>query len=397
MNEQNLSNVDQGDEISLGEIVDFLLGEWRRLLGAATVVMVLVVGGAFLFGGYKVDGLIVNSNPSNPSNPSNDAFDFVKWKYFQKALPDLAAGLVQAKRVKPDEEEQFKRLSRPEWWEKNVVPVYAFSKNDSKLMGGVSKELDASGTIIQYLVVDGSGNTKEAAERNLAINVEFIRSGSAYLALKSLVLNIDATTAKAEADLRKRVLAAEVEMKFLEQKAKNLELLRKRFPGNAPGAGAGGQVLDPKDAVAKFLPLDTQLVAVNADIYSLEESLTRLKNSQIQQTALRGFLEKAIPAVAQATEGVGLGNELLKIVAESRKEVAADDLIRQQELTGLESNIRSILTSFDKGLQASVAAQAHRTSKFSLLGALGFLGGGMAMLIFVLIQRALARSRAAAH
>lgn len=390
MSEQALNDINQDDEISLGEIIDFLAGEWRALLLAATTVMVLVTGGAFLFGDYKVSGLIINSNPSNPSS---GAFDFVKWKYFQKALPDLASELVQSGRVKSDAEDMFKRMSRAEWWDKNVVPVFALSKNDSKLLGSISKELlDSSGTLIQYLVVDCSGSTKDDAEKNLETSIEFIRSGSAYLALKGLVSGIDTETARAEAELRRQILAAELEMTFLEEKSRNLELLRKRFNGNSAGAGAVGQVLDPKDAVAKYLPLDTQLVAVNADIYGLRESLVRHRNTQMQNLVIRNFLAKAVPALAQITVGPDLGNELLRIVSELRKDLDAEDLVRQQALTGLESNIGSILTSFGKGLQTSVAPQARRASKFALMGALGFIGGGLAMLLFVLARRAYVRS-----
>lgn len=100
-NNDHRDDIEQGDEISLLDIMAFLTGEWRRLLGAAVVTMILVIGGALLFGGYKANGLIINTNPSAPSAPSNDAFDFVKWKYFQKALPDLASELLHSGRVNP--------------------------------------------------------------------------------------------------------------------------------------------------------------------------------------------------------------------------------------------------------------------------------------------------------
>ena len=91
MGDQNPGVSALDDEIDLGEIIDFLAGEWRRLLLAATMAMALAVGGAVLFGGYTVTGLIINSSPSK----SDATFDFVKWKYFQKALPDLASELVR--------------------------------------------------------------------------------------------------------------------------------------------------------------------------------------------------------------------------------------------------------------------------------------------------------------
>lgn len=391
MSKQGIDELDSEEVINLGKAIDFLADEWRKLLFVAICAMVLAGGGGFLFGGYKVSGLIINSNTDSAP------FDFVKWKYFQRALPDFAAELVQANRVKPDEEDQLRRMSLPEWWDKSVVPVFAFSKNDSKLLGGISKELqDVSATQIQYLAVDGVGGTKESAEKNLAIIVDFIRSGSAYLTLRGMLSNIDASTARAESDIRKQILAAEAEIQFLQEKARNLESLRKRFPGNQAGA-AGGQVLDPKDAVAKYLPLDTQLVAVNADIYSLEESLLRLRNKQAQHATVRSFLGMALPATGEFSNGQDLGNELLRIVAKLGKQPGAEELNRQLALTGLESDIRSTLTSFDKGLQTSVAPQARRASRFVLLGVLGFLAGGLGMLILVLVRRSIQSSAASEY
>ena len=44
MSEYNVQDLDQerGDEIDLRDIVDFLRGEWRKLLTAAVVTMLLV-------------------------------------------------------------------------------------------------------------------------------------------------------------------------------------------------------------------------------------------------------------------------------------------------------------------------------------------------------------------
>lgn len=380
---------ESGDEIDFRDVACFLQDEWRKLLLAAMVTMSLSVAGVALFSGYKASGSIIQV--AAESRPNGLAFDFVKWKYFQRTLPNLAADLVQSGRLPGDREVQFVRLSRPEWWDKNVLPHYAFSKNDSKLLAGTSKEFqDAESTRIQYLAVEGSGRSSEEAGKNLATTVEFIRSGSAYLELKRLVRETDASSAKAESELRQKRLAAEVEMEFLRQKTANLEALRKRFPSNA--AGAAGQVLDPKDTAAKYLPLDTQTVAANADIYAVEESLRRLSNAQAQQAVLRSFLDQAIPATEQTKDGVLLGDELLAIIVDLRKQVVMDDLIRQQALTTLESEIRSILVAFDKGLQISVEPEAHRVARFPLMAALGFIGGGLAMLVFVLMRRALGRN-----
>jgi hypothetical protein len=390
MNERHDAYLDHGedDAIDLRDIVDFLRNEWRKLLAGAMAAMLLSVGGAAVLGGYKANGAVFQVATKDAT-----AFDLVKWKYFQRTLPDLAAELVRSGRLELDREGQFNFLSRPEWWDKNVVPHYAFSKNDSKLLAGANKEFqDTEATRIQYLAVSSTGPSSEEASKNLETTVEFIRSGAAYLELKQLVLEVDASTARADADLRQRLLSAEVEMDYLRQKTANLETLRKRFPNN--GVGMAGQVLDPKDTAAKYLPLDTQAVAANADIYALEESLRRMRNAQAQHVLTRSFVEQALPAVQKHLDGPSLGDALLAIIAGLREQLSADDLIRQQALTSLESRIRSILTVFDKGLQVSVEAEPRRVAKFPLLASLGFIGGGMAMLIFVMAGRVLSWPRA---
>ena len=393
MNERHDADFHHGDDdaIDLRDVVSFLRDEWGKLLLGGAVAMLVILGGAALLTGYKASGVIIQvAAKGNPS--AGDAFDFVKWKYFQRTLPILAADVVRSGLLQADREVQFNLLSRPEWWDKNVVPHYAFSKNDSKLLAGGGKEFqDAEATRIQYLAVESTGRNGDEANRNLDITIEFIRSGAAYLELKRLVREADATTAKDEADLRQKLISAEVEMDFLRQKTANLEMLRKRFPGNV--AGMTGQVLEPKDTAAKYLPLDTQAVAANADIYALEESLRRLRNGQAQNAMIRSFLEQAIPAVERHKDGSSLGDELLAVIVSLRAQVPADDLIRQQALTQLESGIRSILAAFDKGLQTSVEPESRRVAKFPLLAALGFIGGGLAMLIVVLTRRALRRPR----
>ena len=388
--QQYVQDFDQerGDEIDLRDVADFLRGEWRKLLVAAVATMLFVVGGAAAFSGYKASGAII---PVAVENRTSSAFDFVKWKYFQRMLPNLAADLLQSGRVPADDREaQFRLLSRPEWWDKNVQPQYAFSKNDSRLLAGASKEFqDAEATRIQYLAVESAGASREEARKNLATTIDFIRSGAAYLELKRLVLEADAAATKAEADLRQKILAAEVEMDFLRRKTANLEALRKRFPGNV--AGTAGQILDPKDTAAKYLPIETQIVAANADLYALDESLGRMRNAQAQHAVTRRFLERALPAADKFMDGPELGDELLAIVAGLRREVPADDLIRQHALPQLESGIRSILAAFGKGLQVSLEPEGRRVAKLSLLAALGFIGGGMAMLVVALARRALSR------
>ena len=117
--------------------------------------------------------------------------------------------------------------------------------------------------------------------------------------------------------------------------------------------------------------------------------------TQLALTHLRDRARDGDPsALAEITDGQALGDELLRLVDTRRQEVKAADLVRQGALTGLESSVRSVVTAFGKGLQTSHAPQATRNGKIGLIAALGFVGGGLAMLVYALIRRSLARERA---
>jgi hypothetical protein len=196
-----------------------------------------------------------------------------------------------------------------------------------------------------------------------------------------------------EAHLLKSIGASEIEIDYLLQKAQSYEALRKRYPNS--DAGNSRQVVEVKEGGAKYLPLDTQLVAVNTEILSAKESLTRMRDKQKQHAITKEFLQKALPALEEHTDGLALGNDLLATLTEMRKKLPIKDRLQQQALSEVESDVASILVRFDKGLRVSVAPQASKVSSLLKSGALGLFGGGVLMLLFVMGQNAWLRARKA--
>ena len=195
---QNPANTDQDDDgISLAQVVDFLSENWKRALAGAVAGAVLGVGGWSALATYKAESVLVNSG----------ALTFMSWRGLQKNLPILAAQIVENKQAAEDQVGQYARLASAGWWTKNVVPTYSLTKTDTKDLATISKDLqDSGGTNILNFVVTATGATREAASMNVDITTRFIREGSAYLSIKSLVNGYETQVLNTEAELQKKIL-----------------------------------------------------------------------------------------------------------------------------------------------------------------------------------------------
>lgn len=257
----------ENGEISLFDIINFLADSWKKLVAAAVAGAILGLSGWVIFGNYQAEYVLLNN-----SNSNNTAFDLVVWKKMQKSLPKLAAQIEDEERVPQDQSKLYKNLADEQWWQKNVIPSYAISKADTKDLASISKDLDLASTTILSLAIKVANPSKEIAIENVKAAGEFLRTGSAYLQLRSILNSYETETISEGASLQNKITSAEIEMGYQVKRAKSLEDLLKRFPGVS---NTSNQVVDPKDSGAKYLPLTTQIIAVNNDIDNTKESLQR--------------------------------------------------------------------------------------------------------------------------
>ena len=289
LSEQPLNEGDDG--INIGHVIDFVSAEWKRLVAGAVVGVALGAGGWAVVGGYKAESVLINSG----------ALNFLSWRGLQKNLPLLASQMIEMKQVPAAEESTFKQMTNAQWWPKNVVPTYSLTKGDTKDLASISKELQESGgTQILNLVVTAKGGSKDAAIENVTVATNFIKQGSAYLAIKNLVQGWDYQILNTEAALAKKITDTEVDLRYLRQRANNLESMRQKFPQNVTVSTQ--QVVDLKDSSAKYMPINTQLVAVNTEINNANESLERIRNELVQTKVMSDFVKQAKPIVEKFPE-----------------------------------------------------------------------------------------------
>ena len=165
-------------------------------------------------------------------------------------------------------------------------------------------------------------------------------------------------------------------MGYQQERAKSLEELHKRFPG---GANISGQVVDPKDSGAKYLPISTQIIAVNNDINQSKESLERLQKRLVQIALAKTFLDQAIPLQDQTFDGLALDEQLLAIEANLRSKLVKDDNNGQEFLDQLHSQLLAIQVRFTKGLEANTAPTSSKK------GMIKTTAGGLAAAFFLML------------
>lgn len=142
----------------------------------------------------------------------------------------------------------------------------------------------------------------------------------------------------------------------MSNRVKYLEELLKRFPGNA---GLNQQVIDIKDADAKYLPITTQIIAVNNDINRNKEQLMRLNDRLNQLFLIKLFLVEALPLAATELDGILLSKSLLSIEEKLRKGLPATDIKNRQ--VNRYQYPRQLPTSLGTAFQI-LPEKAHRCS-----------------------------------
>jgi hypothetical protein len=241
------------------------------------------------------------------------------------------------------------------------------------------------------LVVKTQGSSEAEAAANAKVATDFIMQGGAYLSVREAVNRYESQVLTVESEMQKKITDSDVELKFLRARAQSLEDLRARFPANV--VVGSQQVVDLKDSNAKYMPISTQIVAVELDINAAQEDLARMRDKLTQSALLRTFVAKAQDQTGKLHNGFSLIDQLLKIVDELRASAKADDVNAQLVLSTLQADLVKARTFYTKGLEIRLAPSV-KPPALALPLAGGLLLGGFAMLVFLLLRNALKALRA---
>lgn len=365
-------------EISLLDIVNFLTDSWKKLTIAAVVGAALGLSGWFFLAGYTAEYVLLNNNNNNSNSY---ALDLVSWKVLQKSLPNLAAQIKEEQKAPEGQAQVYKTLADEKFWQKNVKPSFALSKADIKELAAVGKDLDQASTTILSYTLDMAGSSKSVAIENVKAAANFMRTGSAYLQLRNLINGYESEVISSQAELQKQITSTEIEMSFQLQRAKNLEELYKRFPGNT---SVNQSIVDTKDSGAKYLSISSQIIAINNDINQSKEILQRYRDRQDQVVVIKAFIDKANPLVGQTFDGLALGRQLLEVEQLVRTELVKDSIKKQEPLDRLRANLYAVQARFTRGLE-STTAPTSGGKKGMIKSTVGGLAAAFFLMLTVLL------------
>jgi hypothetical protein len=328
-------------EISLLDIVNFLRSAWKKLAIAAIVGAVLGIGSWYILGSYKAE-LVLNNNGGT---------DLVGWRALQKVMPNLASQIIDESKVPEGQESLYRTLSSPEWWQKNALASYAMTKADTKDLSS-TVGLESAGVLIVSINLTAAGSSRALAIENVRGAKNFLLQGASYLAIKSMLSAQESQLINSDAEISHKLNSTQVELGYQEMRLKSLESLAKRFPNEQKSAG---QVVDPKDSGAKYLPMSTQIIAANADINASKESLERLKDDQGQMKTLRAWVEQVTPLMSSTYDGIALTHQLLEQEAEIRKTIDPNDYKALALVDIIRSNLLANNVRFSRSFEMNTA------------------------------------------
>ena len=370
-------------EISLLDIVNFLTDAWKKLAIAALVGAGLGLAGWFVLGSYSAEYVLLNNTNTN-TNTNTLGLDLLSWKVIQKNLPNLAAQIVEDGKSPEGQAGLFRTLSDDQWWQKNAIPSYALSKADTKDLAGISKEFDGASTTILSVAVRANGSSKEGAIDAVRVATQFLRTGGAYLQIRSMLNAYESELISAAAEIQRKITGTKIEMGYQQQRAKSLEELYKRYPSNS---SVGQQVVDPKESGAKYFSITTQIIAANNDINQSKEVLNRMDDRLAQLVLTKSFLNEALPKIETTFDGLALDQELLAIETKLRDKISKDDPKQQEILDQIRSQLLMIQARFTKGLEANTAPTSSGKKGMIKSTAGGLAGGFFLVLMLLLGQR----------
>ena len=244
--------------------------------------------------------------------------------------------------------------------------------------------LESAGTSIVSITLTADGSSKALAIDNVRGAKNFFLQGASYLAIKSMFSAQETQIINSDAEISHKINSTQVELGYQQDRLKSLEALAKRFPGEQKTVG---QVVDPKDSGAKYLPISTQIIAANTDINASKESLERLKDDQTQMKVLRVWVKLVTPLMINTYDGIALTQKLLEQEAEIRKTIDPNDYKALALVDVIRSNLLANNVRFSKGFEMNTAPTVGGKKGMIKSAAGGLAGAFFLMLLVLLGQR----------
>jgi len=281
------------EEISLIELFEIL---WKRkifIISGVGVFFVITVMFFILYPlQYQSSGFL--SLSSNSYRMLLPDYKKASLMFFNKKLFELYS------LNKMKNEEKWKSFLNGLLLSKHVKPVYAYTEEDRKKMGGF-KEIE---NYVVGVKITVKNKSETLAKTSVSLMGEFIRDSIFYQKLREFIIAKFGSAKVYIENLNKRELSSLFTMRLLNEKRAMLNAILRKYKSSQKVYEK--QIIPMDKGSYQYLSPVIQLIGVETQISELKVSLLRIEREKKKTELIIAFLEKIIPRMKEIKSGSNL-------------------------------------------------------------------------------------------
>ena len=195
------------------------------------------------------------------------------WEKFKLEIPSLINLNIENHVINDSELRFYKVMSNPDWWNKNTDVIYY--KNPLSENNRISK-----------IIVNASAPDEESARMTVITALNLVKSRGAYF---SIAEKISDKNLQDYSQLMQSLAENNLSMIYILDKKKYLQKLQQNNGGNGH---EGYYPLNLSEGYSKFLPLKTQILALDIDLYEKKKYIKKIDSYLAYRQYINGALNE---------------------------------------------------------------------------------------------------------
>jgi uncharacterized protein YbgA (DUF1722 family) len=392
---------------SLYDILKYLIDRWMFYLAGALLGALVALGISIANTSYTATVLLSVNRSFDVLPPNADdveqksvPFDFIVWRAIEKQLVDLMQEVAANKNATNALMHNIASSVSAQWLSQHVTPVKFLSTNEGKEILGINsmiigrsrpseesqslKFLEraiAESTRISALNVSQTAKTKEEAIALVDAAAEMLVNAFAILRYRALIQSKVTNLLNADLKLASELGILKLKLTALETRRHKLLKLNQEFPSQSIQS-----VVITDETLSKYLPIPTQLVAINIEIDQVTEQLVTITQAQEKNALIKTFSNQAQKILSQEFVARNAIEQLLNAEATMREKISKNDRNSLMTMDSLRAQLLLSQSINNSQIKVSPAfiSQAPMPLKLSIKGA--WLGLALALLLSVLLS-----------
>jgi hypothetical protein len=389
-------------EISIADVTAFFIANWRLYFASVSLFVLFALGFNLLFPRYTAEiNLKYNAHErSSAAFPGvaslyDSHFDLVSWRATQEQITLLARDLYANSEQAP---QWLAKVGSPSWWSSHFLPVKALSTDEAKEILGINAMIVGNNkptedsnalfylsraireaTRVSGFVLTSHDSTSENAKRSVVKLADFIQGAAASLRLKKYVEVLAQEQIDTENQVTTEVFRLNEEIATLKKRQHELMELGRVFPQqfNITLEGAFSS------ENAKYLPVQSQIIANRIEISAKEDRLIQLDGIKRQILVRQRFVSAANNVFSQHRDFTNAYEELLGLLQKLKINISPDDAASLQAMHLLHYQLTTVYSIADRQFSIGLPYIAKQTDYYRTSIRAAFLGFVIGLLLSV--------------